>query len=181
MLEELSEKQLKQLADNIDDIYFMTGNGKGERKESKINSIIGCIGEMIYKHYLDERGISYDYAAEKGQGAYDFETEGKYVDVKTTVKTLTDGTTPFYLHRSQAQFLKKNPDADYRIIRISLEDLSLKQKYITLRKEYGSHAQPGENIDLKHRCEEIAEEYWKTAEFEDFEASSPEYAIRQTE
>lgn len=174
LLEELSEEQLKQLADNI-------GNGEGEEKESKINLIIGWIGEMIYKHYLDERGIPYDYAAAKGQGAYDFETDGKYVDVKTTVKTLTDGTAPFYLHRSQTEFLKRNPVVNYRIIRISLEDLSLKQEYITLRNEYGSSAPSGDNINIiKQRCEEIAKKYWEKAKLKDFEASSPEYAIRQT-
>lgn len=173
LIETLDEEQLRQLANNIDDIVIR----KPKEKKAKVNSIIGCIGEMIYKHYLDKKDIAYDYAAEKGEGAYDFDVNGMYVDVKTTIETLIDGTVPFYLHSSQAFFLKEHPDDIYHIIRISLADLHVVNDYKEVRSEYGSDASPNDNPDLRRRCEKIAEKYWRKASTEDFEALSPEYAI----
>lgn len=101
-----------------------------------------------------------------------------FVDVKTTLYSLKDGTAPFYLHRSQNEFMKKNPDSKYHIVRISLIDLNLKKSYEELRDTYGKDANPMENSHLRKKCELIAKRYWRGAKIEEFDALSPEYAIR---
>ena len=120
--------------------------------------------KLIYSHYLENKklvkGKDFIHAALEGIGEYDFEvkTEKMYVDVKTTLYSLKDGTAPFYLHRSQNVFMQKHPDSKYHIVRISLIDLNLKKSYEELR--------------------DMAEKYWRGAQIEEFDALSPEYAIR---
>ena len=116
----------------------------------------------------------------EGVGEYDFEIkpEKMFVDVKTTLYSLKDGTAPFYLHRSQNVFMQKHPDSKYHIVRISLNDLNLKRSYEELRDTYGKEANPMENPRLKKRCEDVAKKYWRGARIEEFDALSPEYAIR---
>ena len=57
-------------------------------------------------------------------------------------------------------------------------DLNLKKSYEELRDTYGKDANPMENEHLRKRCEQIAKRYWKAARIEEFDALSPEYAIR---
>ena len=129
---------------------------------------------------MANKGKDYVHAALEGVGDYDFEvkTDNMFVDVKTTLYSLKDGTAPFYLHRSQNVFMQKHPDAQYHIVRISLIDLNLKRSYEELRDTYGKDANPLENPHLRNRCEKIAKRYWKGAKIEEFDALSPEYAIR---
>ena len=47
-----------------------------------------------------------------------------------------------------------------------------------LRNKYGKEANPLENKDLRDSCEALAKKYWKDAQIEEFDALSPEYAIR---
>ncbi len=116
----------------------------------------------------------------QGVGEYDFEikSDNMYVDVKTTLYSLKDGTAPFYLHRSQNVFMQKHPDSKYHIVRISLIDLNLQKSYEEVRDTYGKDANPMENEHLRRRCEQIAKKYWRAAKIEEFDALSPEYAIR---
>ena len=157
---------------------------KKEEKESQVRQTIGFIGELIYSHYLENKKLVKDndfvHAALEGVGEYDFEikTEKMFVDVKTTLYSLKDGTAPFYLHRSQNIFMQKHPDSKYHIVRISLIDLNLKKSYEELRDTYGKDANPLENPHLRKRCEAIAKRYWRGAKIEEFDALSPEYAIR---
>ena len=53
--------------------------------------------------YLESKGKTFTHAAIEGVGEYDFhnETDHTYIDIKTTIYSLKDGTAPFYLHRSQ--------------------------------------------------------------------------------
>ena len=155
-----------------------------EEKESQVRQTIGFIGELIYSHYLENKKLVKDkdfvHAALDGVGEYDFEIkpEKMFVDVKTTLYSLKDGTAPFYLHRSQNVFMQKHPDSKYHIVRISLIDLNLKKSYEELRDTYGKDANPLENPRLKKRCEDVAKRYWRGAKIEEFDALSPEYAIR---
>ena len=130
---------------------------------------IGFIGELIYGHYLENKSKDFVHAALEGVGEYDFEvkTDNIYVDVKTTLYSLKDGTAPFYLHRSQNVFMQKHPNAKYHIVRISLIDLNLKKSYEELRDTYGKDANPMENEHLRKRCEQIAKRYWKAARIEE--------------
>ena len=183
LIEGLDKEDIEKLAEKKDKILHALNESEEEEKESKVSQTIGFIGELIYSHYLEKKklkkGINFIHAALDGVGEYDFEltTEKMYVDVKTTLYSLKDGTAPFYLHRSQDEFMKKNPDSKFHIFRISLIDLNLKEKYETLRNEYGKDTNPLENIELRKKCEKVAKAYWKGTTIDKFENLSLEYAI----
>ena len=178
------EDEMKDLIDNMDKVKQILDDVIEEEKESQVRQTIGFIGELIYSHYLENKKLVKDkdfiHAALEGVGEYDFEIkpETMFVDVKTTLYSLKDGTAPFYLHRSQNVFMQKHPDSKYHIVRISLNDLNLKRSYEELRDTYGKEANPMENPRLKKRCEDVAKKYWRGARIEEFDALSPEYAIR---
>jgi len=183
ILDALDKDELERLAEKKDKIMQVLEDlteAEEEEKESQVRQTIGFIGELIYSHYLEHQNKEFIHAALEGVGEYDFEvkTDNMYVDVKTTLYSLKDGTAPFYLHRSQNVFMQKHPDAKYHIVRISLIDLDLKKSYEELRDTYGKDANPMENPHLRKRCEQVAKMYWQAAQIEEFDALSPEYAIR---
>ena len=187
LIEGLDKDDIERLAEKKDKILQMMDDlaeAEEEEKESQVRQTIGFIGELIYSHYLENKKLVKDkdfiHAALEGVGEYDFEIkpEKMFVDVKTTLYSLKDGTAPFYLHRSQNVFMQKHPDSKYHIVRISLIDLNLKRSYEELRDTYGKDANPLENPRLKKRCEDVAKRYWRGAKIEEFDALSPEYAIR---
>lgn len=183
LIDELDKDELLRLAEKKDKIMQMLddlGEAEEEEKESQVRQTIGFIGELIYSHYLENKKKDFVHAALEGVGEYDFEVKSDktYVDVKTTLYSLKDGTAPFYLHRSQNVFMQKHPDSKYHIVRISLNDLNLRKSYEDVRDTYGKDANPLENPNLRRRCEQIAKKYWKGAKIEEFDALSPEYSIR---
>lgn len=183
LLNTLDPDELRRIADKKDQIMQILDDlneAEEEDKESQVRQTIGFIGELIYSHYLENKGKDFVHAALNGVGEYDFEnkTDNIFIDVKTTLYSLRDGTAPFYLHRSQNEFMKNHPDSKYHIVRISLIDLNLKKSYEELRDTYGKDANPMENKQLRKRCEQVAKRYWKGAKIEEFDASSPEYIIR---
>ena len=187
LIEGLEKEDIERLAEKKDKLMQMMDDlaeAEEEEKESQVRQTIGFIGELIYSHYLENKKLVKDqdfvHAALDGVGEYDFEikAEKMYVDVKTTLYSLKDGTAPFYLHRSQNVFMQKHPDSKYHIVRISLIDLNLKKSYEELRDTYGKEANPLENPHLRKRCEDVAKRYWRGAQIEEFDALSPEYAIR---
>ena len=187
LIEGLEKEDIERLAEKKDKLMQMMDDleeAEEEEKESQVRQTIGFIGELIYSHYLENKklvkGRDFIHAALEGIGEYDFEvkTEKMYVDVKTTLYSLKDGTAPFYLHRSQNVFMQKHPDSKYHIVRISLIDLNLKKSYEELRDTYGKEANPMEDKRLRTRCEALAKKYWRGAQIEEFDALSPEYAIR---
>ena len=186
LIEGLEKEDIERLAKNKNKLMQMMDDLEEaeEEKESQVRQTIGFIGELIYSHYLENKklvkGQDFIHAALEGVGEYDFEVKTKkmYVDVKTTLYSLKDGTAPFYLHRSQNVFMQKYPNSKYHIVRISLIDLNLKKSYEELRDTYGKDANPLENKRLRDRCEKLAEKYWKGAQIDEFDALSPEYAIR---
>ena len=183
LIDELDKDELLRLAEKRDKIMQMLddlGEAEEEEKESQVRQTIGFIGELIYSHYLENKKKDFVHAALEGVGEYDFEVKSDktYVDVKTTLYSLKDGTAPFYLHRSQNVFMQKHPDSKYHIVRISLNDLNLRKSYEDVRDTYGKDANPLENPNLRRRCEQIAKKYWKGAKIEEFDALSPEYSIR---
>lgn len=187
LIEGLEKEDIERLAEKKDKLMQMMDDlseAEEEEKESQVRQTIGFIGELIYSHYLENKklvkDIDFIHAALDGIGEYDFEikSEKMFVDVKTTLYSLKDGTAPFYLHRSQNVFMQKHPNSKYHIVRISLIDLDLKKSYEELRDTYGRDANPMENTHLKKRCEALAKKYWRGANIEEFDALSPEYAIR---
>ncbi|MBP3516979.1 MAG: hypothetical protein J6K31_00930 [Parabacteroides sp.] len=190
LIEGLDKEDIERLAEKKDKILQMMDDlteaeaEAEEEKGSQVRQTIGFIGELIYSHYLENKKLVKDkdfiHAALEGVGEYDFEIKAEkiFVDVKTTLYSLKDGTAPFYLHCSQNVFMQKHPDSKYHIVRISLVDLNLKQSYEELRDTYGKDANPMENPHLRKRCEDVSKKYWKGAKIEEFDALSPEYAIR---
>ena len=176
--DELMELVVKR--DKILEILHEMEEAEEEETESQVRQTIGFIGELIYAQYLDNKHKEYVHAALEGVGDYDFEVKSDklFVDVKTTLYSLKDGTAPFYLHRSQNVFMQKHPDSKYHIVRISLDDLNLRKSYEELRDTYGRDANPMENPHLEKRCRAIVKRYWKGAKIEEFDALSPEYAIK---
>lgn len=187
LLQDLDVEEIERLAEKKDQLMQMMDDlaeAEEEEKESQVRQTIGFIGELIYSNYLEHKKLVKDqdfiHAALEGVGEYDFEvkTEKMFVDIKTTLYSLKDGTAPFYLHRSQNVFMQKHPDSKYHIVRISLIDLNLKKSYEELRDTYGKDANPMENPNLRKRCEQLANKYWRGATIEEFDTLSPEYAIR---
>ena len=183
LMDGLEKEDIERLANNKDKIMQMLDDieeAEEEEKESQVRQTIGFIGELIYSQYLEHMGKDFVHAALEGIGDYDFEvkTDNLFVDVKTTLYSLKDGTAPFYLHRSQNAFMQKHPSAKYHIVRISLNDLNLEKSYKEIRDTYGKEANPFEDSHLRKRCENIAKTYWRGAKIEEFDALAPEYAIR---
>ena len=183
LAESFEAEELQELADNKDKILEVLRDlqdAEDDSQESQVRQTIGYIGELIFEQYLKAQHKDYKYAAIEGIGDYDFhnKTDKTYIDVKTTLYSLKEGTAPFYLHRSQNMFMQKHPNENYHIIRISLNDLNLQKSYERIRDIYGKDANPLENERLKNECQKIAEKYWKAAKIEEFDALSPEYSIR---
>ncbi len=160
-----------------------------EEPESKVRRIIGYIGELIFKEYLEKHlDVSYEFSADRGEGRYDFvmhsdkdESERLYVDVKTNLYSFEDGNYPFHLHRSQNKFIHEHPEAQFRIVRISLTDLNVRKEYERLVKIHGKDMDPRKNDHLRSDCERIARNYWKGARIESFLEASPQYKLSITQ
>lgn len=189
IIDSFDADELNLLAENKDKLLEMLVdlNDEDESQESQVRQIIGYIGELIYEQYLKEiLKVEYEFSADEGIGEYDFKytnIDGHtvYVDVKTNLYSLKDGNSPFYLHRTQNGFMHENPQADYRIVRISLKDLHIdkgRDSYAALRDVHGEDQNPRNNSRLKDDCKKLARYYWKHALEEQFTNDSPEYAIR---
>ena len=185
MAEFFDADELMELADKKDkiiEILHELEEAEDETLESQVRQTIGYIGELIYEQYLLAQKKKYKYAAIEGIGDYDFQiqniSDNTYVDVKTTLYSLKDGIAPFYLHRSQNEFMQEHPDEKYHIVRISLNDLDLQKSYERIRDIYGKEANPMNDERLKQECKEIAKKYWKKARIQEFEELSPEYSIK---
>ena len=182
----LDKEDIGRLAEHKDKlVQMMEDLDEAEEEEiSHVRKTISFIGELVYSHYLEHKHLQKDrdfiHASLDGADEYDFEIkpEKLFVDVKTTLYSLKDGTAPFYLHRSQNVFMQKHPDSQYHIVRVSLSDLQLKRTYEELRDTYGKDANPIENSHLRKRCEELAKRFWRGAKIDEFDALSPEYSIK---
>jgi hypothetical protein len=169
-LEKLFKNKNKILNDDLE-----------EGKEPEIEAIYGYIGELLYKGYLEKVGSQYVYAAEEeAKNEYDFtrQEDGNtiYIDVKTTIKSVKDGTAPFYIHKTQHKFLKDNPDKDYRIIRLSLSEMEIEDKAKKIKDSYKGK-NPREDSKLKNDCEELVEDYWNEHKISDFTKTIHEYKV----
>lgn len=164
------------------------GNGNGQKEkeekeeEAKENNISGYIGELLYNGYMNAKNLTnFIWAANHGEGAYDFKVGDDYVDIKTNVYTLKDGKAAFYLHKSQHEFLTNDPNAPYFICRISLNDLGLKSEYDVLRKKYGE-VDPRKDEILLQKCKHIAKTFWNsTNALSLFESARHIYKIKSKE
>jgi len=189
LLNSLDADTINALNENKEKILDMLSSMREEDEpESKVRMTIGFIGEQIFLNYLndlrdtDGNPMRYEYVADDNVGEYDFllqPKEGKeiYVDVKTNLYTLQTGNAPFYIHKSQNKFMFDNPDADFRIVRISLKDLGIEHEYESIRDFFGADQDPRLNKELRSKCEDVAKKTWKTIKRE-FRSLSPEYGIK---
>lgn len=184
--DEFTPEELAQLAENAELVREALQNP--DEPESKVRQIIGFIGELVFKEYLENKlKVPYDFTADEGEGRYDFivypdnpESEKLYIDVKTNLYSFEDGNYPFHIHRSQNKFIHENPEAQFRIVRISLTDLRLKKKYERLVSLLGKDVNPREDDRVRQECEKIAKNYWRGAKIEAFEDASPQYKLAIT-
>ena len=183
LMEQLNAEELAVINERMDDIRKALQAMDEEEPTSKVRAVIGYIGEQVYDRYLTKRGIEHEYVAEH-EGEYDFKVkqgdETMYVDVKTNLYSLEDGTAPFYIHKSQSAFMQKHPDAKFRIVRVSLKDINIERESTRIKDIYGAEADPAINEKLQKECQKIADTYWKGASIEVFDAKSPEYGLSIT-
>ena len=187
IVEGLTEDELKTVSLNksrIRNLLQEMPDDDDESLQSKVRKTIGYIGELIYEQYLKNNHIEHEYAAAQGVGDYDFKLKATttrrtiYVDVKTALYSFKEENVPFYIHKSQNRFMQMHPDEPFRIVRISLTDLNLKQAYEHIRDYFGAEADYEVNPELKKRCQKIAKDYWRGAKIEEFDSASPEYGIK---
>ena len=188
IIETFDEEEIKKIAQNKENLrdflQELEQEKENEDRDSSISEIIGYIGELIYEQYLLKKGIKYEFSADNGVCEYDFityapnSTKERYIDVKTTRNTISDGHAPMYIHKSQDEFLRSNIGVIYRFVRISLHDLEgeLESEYERFRDEYGN-IDPRKNNKLKRECRDLAKRYWSQADINEFQNSSPEYRI----
>ena len=188
ILDVFDEEEIKKIAQNKENLreflQELEQENENKDRDSSISEIIGYIGELIYEQYLLKMGIKYEFSADNGVSEYDFityapnSTKERYVDVKTTRNTLSDGHAPMYIHKSQDEFLRNNIGVIYQFVRISLHDLEgeLESEYERFRDEYGN-IDPRKNNKLKKECRDLAKRFWSQADINEFKSSSPEYRI----
>ncbi len=130
MLGKLNPKDVERLLENYKELLEKLDEEKDNEEDAQINSLVGFIGEMVFKHYLERTYQNYDYTADF-QPAYDFDVNKKLIDVKTTRKPVKGNseTVPFYIKQSQYRYLMEHKPENYYITRISLNDLGLMGLY----------------------------------------------------
>ena len=134
-----------------------------KEEETKMNKISGYIGELLYKGYLEHTHKIYCWdAQDKNEGRYDFCIENeRYVEIKTNVRTIMNGDSPLYLHKSQVEFLHTIDTNNYYVCRLSIEDLGLMDEYRAIRNIYGINTDPKSSENLRIDCQSLAESYWQ--------------------
>ena len=174
LINSIGEENIELLAVNSNDVMEYIDR-KYWYEPNNVRKIIHVIGCKIYEHYLKNNHFVYD----KGDNSdcYDFKLESKYISVITTLKSIKNGDIPVGLTRSQNFQMRNNEGMQFRIVRISLEDICLIPSYNDFVSLHGK------SIDITNeryieKCEKIAECYWKNASVKEFDDVSPEYAIK---
>ena len=174
LINSIGEENIELLAVNSNDVMEYIDR-KYWYEPNNVRKIIHVIGCKIYEHYLKNNHFVY----EKGDNSdcYDFKLESKYISVITTLKSIKNGDIPVGLTRSQNFQMRNNEGMQFRIVRISLEDICLIPSYNDFVSLHGK------SIDITNeryieKCEKIAECYWKNASVKEFDDVSPEYAIK---
>jgi hypothetical protein len=157
---------------NVEDIkkllkgWKLTIEDKSET-DTKISIVYGLIGELIYERYLTSELLyadtEYENSAKDGIPYYDFHDKKnkRFIDIKTTSATLQDGSSPFFIHKNQKEFMMANPDEIYYVIRISLSDLNLYNSAKKIKDEYEVIvSNPYDSKELIEACNILISEKW---------------------
>ena len=174
LVNSIGEDNIGYLAENSDEVMDYIDR-KYWYEANNVRKIIQVIGCKIYEQFLKNNHIEYEPG--DVSDCYDFKLDTKYISVITTLKSISKGDIPVGLTRSQNLQMRNSEGMQFRIVRISLEDICLIPSYndfVTLH---------GKSIDMTdgryiEECEKIAENYWQQATAQDFDKVSPEYAIK---
>lgn len=154
----------------LEDILNGHYEKKGEDEDSTASELIGRIGEELAMKWLEDRGLNPEHVAvTKGTKEYDIliskDKTGKerYIDAKTTTKSVieNDASVPIHIHRHAMQLLDKDPNLNYFIIRISLNDLGIADWNEELKTEFGYKGDERKLSDeLIDAIKENVENFW---------------------
>ena len=173
----VGEANLPYVAENIDS--FMDWLDDEDKLPSMVRRIVNYIGKKIYEQYLIDAGVEYEVIND-GDSCGDFNIGNgeKYVSVISTLKTIADNRIPVGITAVQNVFLRSHPDAQIRIVRISLKDIMVLPQYERIVAIFGKEENPNVNDRLRKQCDELAVNYWKGADIAEFDTASPEYSIK---
>lgn len=151
-----------------------------DRPKSMIRSTIGIIGRLIYEQYLIDNNIPYEKAEGSEVMYYDYKIKGEeqYVTIRTTEKSIIDRNFDIGLRAAQNAFLKEHPNAQFRMVRISISDINVEPEYKEIIGLYGKEINPSMDDRFLKNCKKLAQNYWKGATITDFDEASPEYLIK---
>lgn len=167
---------LPYVAEHVDDLMNLMLD---EKPTNMARRIISYIGKKIYEQYLVNDGIKYEVVDDGLSGCdYNINNGEKYVSVVSTKKSIADNKIPVGISAAQNAFLRSHPNAQIRIVRISLIDISILSQYERIIGIYGNEDEPTFNDRLRKECDELAANYWKGADIGEFDAVSPEYSIK---
>ena len=173
----VGEDNLPYVAENIGS--FMDWLDEDEKVPSMVRRIVDYIGRKIYEQYIVNNGIEYEVLnVGNFNGDFNIGNGEKYVRVITTLKTIADNKIPIGITAAQNAFLRSHPNAQIRIVRISLKDIMVIPQYEHIVAIYGKEEEPNFNDRLRKECDELAVNYWKGADIAEFDAASPEYSIK---
>ena len=173
----IGDENLPYVAENIGN--FMDWLDDEDKLPSMVRRIVSYIGKKIYEQYLISAGEEYEVINDGATcGDFNIGNGEKYVSVISTLKTISDNRIPIGITAAQNAFLRSHPNAQIRIVRISLKDIMVIPQYEHIVAIYGKEDEPNMNDRLRKQCDELAENYWKGADIAEFDAVSPEYSIK---
>jgi len=141
-----------------------------KEEKAEIVQVYGYIGEALFYYYLkknNKKNLEWtSESIENKSMEYDFVSNGLFVDVKTTIKSLkeSNGAVNIYIHKKTLNFLKNNPSVKFDIVNISLADLGLSEWARGLRKRIGKNELTDDiKNEIKAKAKEIVSQ---TTDFE---------------
>lgn len=168
---------LPVVTDHVDDIVNWIIDE--DKAPSMVRRIVNYIGKKIYEQYLVNKGVKYESISNSSSGCdFNINDGEKYVSVDSTIKSIADNKIPIGISAQQNAFLRCHPNAQIRIVRISLSDISILPHYNHIVGLYGKEDEPDLNERLRKDCDELAINYWKGAAINEFDAVSPEYSVK---
>lgn len=151
-----------------------------EKPTSKVRSTIQYIGRLIYEQYLIDHDIPYEKAEGGDSVYYDYKINGeeKYITIRTTEKSILDRNFDIGLRAAQNAFLKEHPNAQFRMVRISISDINVEPEYKDIIGFFGKDTDPSMDDRFLKKCEKLVKNYWNGATVAEFDEVSPEYLIK---
>ena len=151
LLEKADTKLLNDIIDHLDLIKDAL-----EKRDKKVtpNHLVGLIGERLVvltlrKMHPDAQVEHVAYEVPAYDIEYEYRGTRRKIDVKSTIHSIREegDTIPFFLKRSQYEYIRQNPDENYYITRLSLKDLGLEGVYDRHKDKLGIEFDKDELIE----------------------------------